>query len=461
MAMTKKIGKNDNIINNDIEHLVPKDHFVRKLEKAIDLSFIEEQVAKLYSPYGRPSVPPIILFKMLIINYIFGINSMRKTCEECKTNIAYKWYLGVSMEEKIPNYSTWSQNYRRRYKNSTIFYEIFLRILFQTYDYGFIDATTIFGDGTHEKANANKNKSINKEIEIEPKVYENELLKAINEYRIKNRKKPFERLIREETIFNEETGKEEKVTGKKNIKVSVNDPESGCFHKGEKQKCFAYEHQTFCDKNGFVISVATVPGNIHDSVSFYDAYNEAMSLFKGETKNISLDAGYFNPAICKTIIDDGMKGYMPYKRPMTKKGFFKKREFEYIEDANCYICPNNTVLKYVTTDRQGYHSYKSEPKKCKNCPLRQKCTKSKNHQKIVTRHIWENYKEQVEETRHTKEWKEIYPLRKQTIERVFAISKEQHGLRFTRLNGLLKNFQEALLIFACYNLKKMALWIAK
>lgn len=59
--------------------------------------------------------------------------------------------------------------------------------------------------------------------------------------------------------------------------------------------------------------------------------------------------------------------------------------------------------------------------------------------------------------RHTNEWKKIYPQRKQTIERVFADAKENHGMRFTHLRGIQKNQHESLIIFRCHNLKKLGL----
>ena len=116
---------------------------------------------------------------------------------------------------------------------------------------------------------------------------------------------------------------------------------------------------------------------------------------------------------------------------------------------------------YTTTTRNGYRQYKSDPKDCKDCPLRNKCTKSKNMTKVIERHLWEEFREYDDEIRHTMEWKEIYPQRKETIERVFADCKENNGLRFTRLKGLKKNQQNAWLIFACHNLKKMSLWRGK
>lgn len=458
MAMTKQKGKNDCIILNTLDELVPKEHLVRKLDYCMDFTFIEELVSDLYSPFGRPSIPPVVLFKLIFINIVFGINSMRRTVEECEVNIAYRWFLGLSIYDEIPNYSTWSQNYIRRYKDSEIYNQIFNRILDQAIEYGYVDMETVFGDSTHQKANANKNKHKNVEVEIVKKVYEDQMLEEINEDRKKHGKKPLDKLNKKEIMFDEETGEIIENIETKNIKESITDPESGCFHKGEKEKCFAYSHHTFCDKNGFVIANITIPGNIHDSVSFFEVYNVLNNKFKDKIKNICLDAAYATPAICREIILNGHTPLMPYKRPMTGIGLYKKYDYVYDEYYDCYICPNNEVLKYTTTDKNGYKLYKSKPEKCLSCPLRDKCTRSKNNQKVITRHIWEEYKEQMNENRYTKLWKEKYPLRKETIERTFGDCKEQHGLRFTRVRGLVKNTQNVTMIFACHNLKKMANW---
>ncbi len=149
---------------------------------------------------------------------------------------------------------------------------------------------------------------------------------------------------------------------------------------------------------------------------------------------------------------------MPYKRPMTKEGFFKKYDFVYNEYYDCVICPNNQILEYSTTNREGYKEYKSNEKTCKVCKYLNQCTKSKNHTKVVTRHVWEEYIEQVEDIRHTKGNKEIYSKRSQTIERVFADAKELRGMRYTQYRGLVKIKMEVNLLFVCMNLKKLANW---
>lgn len=458
MSMTKYNNiKNDCIILNTLEELVPQEHLVRKLEATIDWRFIYPMVEKLYSKIGRPSIDPVVLFKMIFINYLFGINSMRRTCEEIKVNIAYRWFLGISMNDKVPNYSTWSQNYIRRYSDSEVFDLIFERILKQAIIYGFVDTESVFGDSTHQKASANKRKSVDKEVAIIKKYYEEDLKEEINKDRIAHGKKPLKEIEEVEINYDEETGEEIKTTKTKHIKESITDPESGLYHKGEKERCFAYSHQTICDTNGFVLVSETVAGNVHDSVSFKQAFDKLKNKFQ-KIKNVGLDAGYKTPAIAKDIIESGMIPQMPYKRAMTKKGYFKKYEYVYDEEYNCVICPKGEILKYFTTNKNGYREFKSNPNKCKNCSCIDKCTKSKNHTKVVLIHVWDKYIEEVEEIRHTLGSKDIYDKRKETIERVFADCKESHGLRYTRLRGLKKNQNQALIIFACHNLKRMAKW---
>lgn len=161
--------------------------------------------------------------------------------------------LGLSIYDEISNYSTWSQNYIRRYKESNVFDKIFETILNQAIKYKFIDCETVFGDGTHQKANANKNKHQDVEVEIAKKVYEDKLLEEINEDRIKHGKKTIEDITKKEVMFDEETGELKENIETKHIKESLTDPESGCFHKGEKEKCFAYtECVSNSKKNNFL-----------------------------------------------------------------------------------------------------------------------------------------------------------------------------------------------------------------
>ncbi|PAD90018.1 transposase, partial [Shouchella clausii] len=90
-----------------------------------------------------------------------------------------------------------------------------------------------------------------------------------------------------------------------------------------------------------------------------------------------------------------------YKRPMTPKGYIRKNEFVYDEYYDCFLCPQNQVLSYRTTNREGYREYVSDPRICETCPLLAQCTKSQNHQKLVLRHIWQDALDEAEHLRHT------------------------------------------------------------
>ena len=456
MAMTNRANiKRDGLIMSTLDDLVPQDHLVRTLEATIDWKFIYPLVKSLYSNFGRRSIDPVVLFKMIFINYTFGINSMRKTCEEIKVNIAYRWFLGISIYEDVPNYSTWSKNYQRRYKDSEVFDQIFNHIIKHGIDNGFTDTTTVFGDGTHRKANANSRKATDKEVEIVAKAYEKELLEEINEERAENGKKPFESLDKKEYAFDEETGEEIELKKTKHIKESTTDPECGLFHKGEKQKCFAYSHMTICDRYGYVLFNKVAPGNMHDSAIFSEIYNELIQKYEA-IKNICLDAGFNTSPICHQILTSGRVPFLPYKRPMTKKGFFKKYEYVYDEYYDCYICPNNKTLTYRTTNKDGYREYKSCGAACAECPYLSQCTESRDHVKTVTRHIWEPYMEICEDIRQMLGMKDLYAQRKETIERIFGTAKENHGFRYTQMYGKARMEMKVGLTYACMNLKKLA-----
>lgn len=106
-----------------------------------------------------------------------------------------------------------------------------------------------------------------------------------------------------------------------------------------------------------------------------------------------------------------------------ERRFFQKYEYAYDEYYDCYVCPGNQVLKYSTTNRDGYREYKSCGLFCSSCPYLHQCTESKDHVKVITRHVWEEYMEKAEDIRHTIGNKEIYQQRKETIERLFEQQK--------------------------------------
>lgn len=430
-------------INTDA--FVPKDHLLRKIDAAVDFTKIYDIVKDLYcEDNGRRSIDPVVLIKMALIKHLYGLISLRRTTSEINMNVAYRWFLGYTMNEQIPHFSTISYNFKHRFTSETV-EKIFAWILSEANDAGCLDPEAVFIDGTHIKANANFKKRIKEQIPEAAKIYSEQLMKEVNEDREKHGKKPFD------------DDDEPKPPKLKDVTASKTDPDSGVFHKGDHKNCFAYEAHTACDRHGYILGVEVTAGNTHDSVAFDRVYEQVTARFP-EAKVIVADAAYKTPWICKRIIDDSRVPSMPYTRPKTDDGNHEWWKYVYDEYYDCIICPEYKVLHYATTNREGYREYKSRSYICENCPSRAQCTASRDCTKVVTRHVWHDYIELAEDARHTPEYAELYKLRKETIERCFADAKEKHAMRYTSYRGLTQVTNWVKLKYASMNLKKLAKW---
>jgi len=462
MTRNKKDGNFQTELIN-IDNLVPEEHILRIIEEKFDFNFIYEYVEKLYSKVGRPSIDPVVLFKCHFIKVYYGLSSLRRTYEDIKYHTLYKWFLGYGINEITPNYSTYSQNYIRKYRQleedllETFFYKV-LKLL---EDNGVLDLSKIFIDSTHTKANANKKKVTKQMVEIIASEYIDELAKevALAKAELKGDETLDDEIINDNECNHEL--KTEKVVETKEILKSITDPDAGILYKDEKEKMVAYNTSIICDNNNYILSYDTNPSNMHDSKSFYPTYNKFKERFGVEkTKYMAGDAAYITTHICKTTIEDKIKLCLPYKRPMTKKGYFKKYEYVYDEYNDIYICPNNRDLIPTSVSKDGYIRYISNKKDCQECPFKNECTKSTS--KTVTRHVWEAYKEIVmNDYRHSFDCKEVYQTRPEHVERIFADGKGKHGLSSTLFKGKRRVSSEIGLIFACMNIKKYATLIKK
>ncbi|HEX9861362.1 MAG TPA: IS1182 family transposase [Nitrospirota bacterium] len=442
--MLKPTEKQTQLEFVSIEQLVPPGHLLRRIDKAIDFGFIREKVAGLYcADNGRPAIDPELLFKMLFIGYLFGVRSERQLARDVEVNVAYRWFLGLGLLEKVPDASTLSQNRRRRFSSSTVYQEIFDEIVLQAARRGLVDGRVLYTDSTHLKADANKNKFIKKQVVKSTRSYLADLEHDINRDRAEHGKKPLKPDVSEPEV--------------KEIKVSTTDPESGYMVRDGKPEGFFYlDHRTVDGRHNIITDAHVTPASLHDSVPYLDRLDRQRERFGFEVEAVGLDAGYFTPAICKGLEDRDIFGAIAYRTPNHKKGYFYKKDFVYDNENDSYLCPGGRTLKYSTTSREGYREYKSDPKQCKSCEHLCKCTQSANHVKVVTRHVWEDSKERVNQNRLTERGKKIYKRRKETVERSFADSKQLHGHRYARMRGLKKALEQALLCAAVQNMKKIA-----
>lgn len=443
-----------------IENMVPQDHLLRKIDAAVDFTKLYEIVEGLYcDDNGRQSVDPIVLFKMVLIQHLYGLPSLRRTAAEVSANCCYRWFLGYGLQEETPHFSTVSYNFRHRFTEETVD-RVFSWVLEEIAAAGYLTPSAVFIDGTYIKANANKKKTIQEEVPVAAKRYSAELMEEINADREAHGKKPFDDdddkpKKKRDNTSKKKLARRKKEAKKKTVTKSVTDPDSGMFVKGEHERQLAYEAHTACEEHGYVLEAVVTAGNVHDSVAFDDVYDKVTERFP-EIETVVADSAYKTPHIAKKVFDDDRVLDTCYKRPQTRKNGHEWWKYVYDEYYDCVICPEYSILKYSTTNHDGYREYKSDPDICKNCPTRELCTRSKANVNTVTRHVWADYIEKTEDIRHTPEYKDIYNKRKETIERVFADAKEKHAMRYTPYRGLAQVSNWVKLKFAAMNLKKFA-----
>ena len=230
---------------------------------------------------------------------------------------------------------------------------------------------------------------------------------------------------------------------------------------GKPEGFFYLDHRTVDLKYNVITDVHVTPGNVHDSLPYVERLERQAERFEFKVEAVALDAGYLTTPICKKLKEKKIFAVIGHRRFHPTQGLFAKWKFKYDAQNDVYCCPNNQTLTYRTTDRHGYHHYASDAEVCKSCPMLEQCTRSKNHRKVITRHVWEDSKEWVHENRLTPSGKKLYKKRKETIERSFADAKELHGLRYCRLRGLKNVTEQALMTAAVQNMKKIAMHLSK
>jgi transposase len=438
-----------------LEMLVPKDHLLRKIEGAVEFDFIRDKVAHLYSAdNGRPALDPVILFKLLFIGYLYGIRSERQLMREVQVNVAYRWFAGFRLTDKVPDASTFSQNRRRRFTDATVYQSIFDEIVRQAIRRKLVDGKVLYTDSTHLKANANKNKYDLVQVQQTPAAYLQALDAAVDEDRAAHGKKPLPRDDAEDSGDSPPPTKEQK--------ISRTDPDSGYMVRDDKPKGFFYlDHRTVDARHAIITDTHATPANLHDSVPYLARLDRQREQFGFAVQAVGLDAGYFTPMVCQGLEERDIAGVMGYRRPNHKPGTFYKRQFVYEAASDQYLCPEGQRLRYSTTNRVGYREYKSDPGQCRGCAERSRCTQSANAVKVVVRHVWEDAKERVDARRLTESGQRLYARRKETVERSFADAKQLHGHRYARMRGLLRVTEQCLLAAAAQNIKKIALVLAR
>ena len=370
-----------------MEQMVPEDHFLRKVDRAVDFSFIYDLCAPLYcADNGRPAIDPEILFRMLLVGYLYGIKSEARLEEEINYNIAYKWFCGLDLTDKAPDATTISQNRRRRFRDNNIAEEIFNEILRQCMAKGLVGGAILYTDSTHIKAKANKHKKKQVEVAVTPKAYLSELDAQVDQERKELGKKPFDR-----------DDEAHKGGGSATRMQSTTDPESGQQSRDGKPNGFYYsEHRTVDSKRNVIVNVHVEAANINDVTPMPEILDDVERRLGKLPKYMGLDAGYHNAWIAHLLETKGIQGVIGYRRHTHKGAHYGKYRFRYDPVCDEYICPEKQRLTWKTTTREGYRQYCCEGKTCKGCPRRAECFGASMNRKVVERHVWQDALERVD-----------------------------------------------------------------
>src|SRR5215470_20188895 len=140
------------LINVSLEDLVPATHFYRYLERTLDLSFVREFVQEIYAGGGRPSIDPIVFFKLQLVMFFEGIRSERQLMWHAADRLSIRWYLGYDLGEPLPDHSSLTR-IRERY-GIKIFRHFFEQIVEQCQEAGLVWGRELYIDSTQVKANA-------------------------------------------------------------------------------------------------------------------------------------------------------------------------------------------------------------------------------------------------------------------------------------------------------------------
>ncbi|MBZ5752190.1 IS1182 family transposase [Metabacillus rhizolycopersici] len=419
------------------EMMYDASHHLVKIDCVMDWGFVKKQLEAFY-PHriGRPTKDPIMLVKILLIQYLEGFRSVRFTCNQVKQNATYRWFLGIAPQEKIPDHSTISKFLSQRLQGTAFWEELFHHCLHLIHDEGFIANETWVADETELKANANKRV---RETKIEQKKIEEneENLAEINERRARHGKKPLQM-------------KDPKVEEKR-TNISPVDPDARLSVKHDERGRFAYfEHRIVDSLHNFIIATDVTAANVPGHRKLIGQVDHLNDLFGKYAKEIALDSGYYNAGLARKLFERDFFVYMSYRRFPTKDHPQCRRyQFKQVNE-DLYACPCGVPFYYKTTNRQGYHEFKPPKGSCNSCPF----AKKEKEDRVLRISIHQEIYDQLREQRLSSRGKILRSVRPSTVELSFAHCKELHGLRYARYRGVQKVKRQVLMTAIIQNLKK-------
>jgi transposase len=429
-----------------LEEAIPDDHLVREVAAVLDLSWVHAELAAHYADNGRPSIDPELMIRMLIIGYVFAIRSERGLCRDVQVNLAYRWFCGLSIEDKVPDHSAFSRARNERFRDSDIFRRVFEHVVETCIAAGLVGGEGFAVDASLIVADANKQRSIpgaewNKERAAK------DASRAVKEYLA--------------TLDDAAFGAASEVTPKF---VSPSDPAAQWTGAMRGPAFFAYADNYLIDvKFGVIVDVeatrAIRQAEVGAAKMMIGRTEERFGL---KPERLAADSAYGSAATLNWIVNE--KRIAPHIPVMEKSkredGSLSREDFSFDKDRNAYVCPQGKLLQTTGRIHDGdILLYRARTSDCGPCPLKAKCC-PKGPERKIPRNIHEDARDAARALVETEAFEQSRRDRKR-VEMLFAHLKRILRLGRLRLRGPRGAQDEFTLAAIAQNLRRLAKLVAR
>ncbi len=424
-----------------LEDLVPKEHLVRRLAEVLDFSWVRSVTASLYSHTGRPSIDPVVVAKLLLLGYLYNMDSERQLMREVQVNLAYRWYLGYDLGEEIPDHSILSKA-RRRF-GVGFFEQLFEFTLGRCQDAGLVHGEAVLMDSTVVQANASLDSLTT--LRYRPAQYWEQL----------------EQQAEPETDSHDSGRwlgqKRPRKDRTSDQKYSRTDPEASLYHRRGQESKLAYKTHFLADEQKGVVTAVASSSAALDDTAVVPELLEHHERRCGTPRRAVGDHLYGSQDCLGYLQDKGIETVIRQRKGGNAHKGLDKSEFAYDSDRDTYRCPAGQILRRRRTQKTDSKAfYSCDRGVCGQCRLRDKCISSADADAVrqVTR-FDTLYVERAQVACASRQGQRLLKKRQTCMEGLFGQAKSQHGLDRARLRGLLKMHIQGLLTAMVLNVKKL------
>lgn len=439
----------------DFEMLIPKGHLLRRIDKVLDLSFLPKLTAPLYSQsQGRPSIDPEVFIRMVLLSYLYNIDSDRQLCEEVGYNLAYRWFCKLALKDSVPDHSSITR-IRDRLGEKT-YEKIFSEVVDQCRKAGLVKLEQVMVDGSVIKANASiYNMQERDETEKDDDKNDPRASGDANDSHAHSKDGLSVNDLRKRQIGGQ------KISNKTHFNPA--DPEATLSGKAGENKSLAYKTHHAIDANSrVVVDCHVTTGAVSDVTVFIDRINHVQEKYQTKIGEIIADRGYGSAENLKFLEVKNINSNIPLWSSKVGETFFKEMEAGFIvnDDTGSVHCPAGHEMKFSSYDETGRRDlYTLTRNVCRICPRMQTCL-TQNEQKVrgkrfaLPRHR-KLYSEVIEKQTNPEFKKKLWE-RMWKMEGVFAEAKSHHGMRRARYRGREKMQIQVYMTSTVQNLKRLA-----